>query len=113
MVRHIVNGIKDKLHVPMPSKSHAIELFQRGYEMLKLKPSKCKRRRGSARRSSSLFANSSYHAPHFLYMVLTNKMPSPSRSQMDLRFLQSIRSVRIIDGSCFYSPRVLSYSDDR
>ncbi|KAG6959263.1 hypothetical protein JG687_00008898 [Phytophthora cactorum] len=29
MVRHIVNGIKDKLHVPMPSKSHATELFQR------------------------------------------------------------------------------------
>ncbi|KAG3063727.1 hypothetical protein PI124_g22632 [Phytophthora idaei] len=47
MMRHIVNGIEDKLHVPMPSirdESHAIDLFKTGYEMLKLKPSKRKRR---------------------------------------------------------------------
>ncbi|KAG3012296.1 hypothetical protein PC119_g12919 [Phytophthora cactorum] len=37
----------DKLHVPMPSirdESHAIDLFKTGYEMLKLNPSKRKRR---------------------------------------------------------------------
>ncbi|KAF1779766.1 hypothetical protein GQ600_12834 [Phytophthora cactorum] len=97
MMRHIVNGIEDKLDVPMPSirdESHAIELFKTGYGMLKLKPSKRKRGRGSAGRSSSLLANGSYHAPRFDCLVLTNKMCSSSRRQMDLRFLKSIHSER-------------------
>ncbi|EEY63204.1 uncharacterized protein PITG_15428 [Phytophthora infestans T30-4] len=47
MMRHIAIGVEEKLHVPMPTirdESHAIELFSTGYELLKLKPRKYKRR---------------------------------------------------------------------
>ncbi|KUF96453.1 Testis-expressed sequence 9 protein [Phytophthora nicotianae] len=57
MIRQIMNGIEAHLSTPMPTvidEPHAIKLFNIGYEVLRLKPGKRKRRTGQLKLSTVL-----------------------------------------------------------